>query len=39
MGGFVGIGDAVYNAADPRWKKAREQAGGSLQLPRLAFDA
>ncbi len=39
-GGFVGMGDGVYNTADPRWH-AQQSAGaaGRLQLPRLPGSA
>jgi CHAT domain-containing protein/Tfp pilus assembly protein PilF len=33
-GRFVGIGDVIYNAADPRWTGA-EVSGGAHELPRL----
>ncbi len=36
---FVGLGDAVHNAADPRWKGPRQRARAAteaaLELPRL----
>jgi CHAT domain-containing protein/tetratricopeptide (TPR) repeat protein len=37
-GAFVGVGDPVYNTADPRWKHSLGQADrdSALQLPRLA---
>jgi CHAT domain-containing protein/tetratricopeptide (TPR) repeat protein len=36
-GRFVGLGDAVYNAADPRWRGPRGPgaAAADLELPRL----
>jgi CHAT domain-containing protein/tetratricopeptide (TPR) repeat protein len=35
-GGFLGVGDGVYNTADPRWRARRSSgSGGPLQLPRL----
>ncbi len=34
-GPFVGVGDAIYNAADPRWDKA----GVPANLPRLVASA
>jgi CHAT domain-containing protein len=34
-GPFLGIGDAVYNTADPRWKSSPQGRGADLQLPRL----
>ena len=34
-GGFVGIGDPIYNAADERWT-GRSATASSLELPRLA---
>jgi len=37
-GAFVGVGDPVYNTADPRWKRGSRPANRdtALQLPRLA---
>jgi CHAT domain-containing protein len=32
---FVGIGDPVYNRADPRWKGERDEAASRSELPRL----
>jgi CHAT domain-containing protein len=32
---FVGVGDPIYNAADPRRKSGGDGSKGSLQLPRL----
>jgi len=34
-GPFLGVGDAIYNSADPRWNKA----GTPANLPRLAASA
>jgi CHAT domain-containing protein len=38
QGPFVGVGDPVYNTADPRWKPGSGSAAGDsgLNLPRLA---
>lgn len=34
-GRFAGLGDAVYNASDPRWRGRRRAGPDKLQLPRL----
>jgi CHAT domain-containing protein len=34
-GPFLGIGDAVYNTADARWKSSPRSEAGDWQLPRL----
>jgi CHAT domain-containing protein len=34
-GEFVGVGDPIYNAADPRWGGSRADAGAGGQLSRL----
>lgn len=37
QGGFVGLGDPVYNTADPRWRQGARKPGpdSDLHLPRL----
>ena len=37
-GGFLAVGDPVYNRADPRWKGAGPQKGGIFQLVRTGPD-
>jgi CHAT domain-containing protein len=36
-GGFVGVGDAIYNTADPRWRQPRHQ--GAVSFPGVVFAA